>query len=80
MLENQLLYNFLEQNLQTGEFMEMYISWHDHINYKFDAPNSECFMNMNDLLTMPIPVKPLMVDVRQKITITKTALASPSRG
>jgi hypothetical protein len=67
----KILYTFLDANLATGEFAEIYTSWHDHENFHFNPPTSKNTMNLKEILAMPSPAKS-QIEERYKLTICKT--------
>ena len=74
LLESRKLYNFLHQNLNRGEFVEIYTSWLDGMNFNFDSPTVELSINLENLLTMSIPILPLdNLNLRQKLTIHRVS-------
>ena len=71
LLNQKVMYDFLDCNLAVGEFAEMYESWHDHINFNFEPPTSEQFINLSDMLTTVFNSPPLKTNERRKCTIVK---------
>ena len=70
-LQNQVLYKYLQDNLNTGEFVEIYESWIDG-DMVFDPPTSETVINLKELLSLPFSEGPDDLGERTKLTIHKT--------
>ena len=64
----QIQYNFISENLNSGEFAEVYSVWTDHVNFDFGPPKLEYTMTLDEFLNIPRPDK--IVD-GQKITLFK---------
>ncbi|MCL2400914.1 MAG: hypothetical protein FWC91_14380 [Defluviitaleaceae bacterium] len=71
-LRDRTLYNFLNKILNPGEFVEIYTTWHDHINFNFDPPTTECTMSLEEILTTTAQEKLPEFDTSRKLTICKT--------
>ena len=74
-LQNQVLYKYLYDNLNVGEFVEIYKSWiekEDERGIIFSPPTSETVINLDELLNLPYPMETLKDGEREKLTIHKT--------
>ncbi|MCL2400933.1 MAG: hypothetical protein FWC91_14475 [Defluviitaleaceae bacterium] len=71
-LRDKTLYNFLNKILNPGEFVEIYTTWHDHINFNFGSPTTERTINLEEILTITTQEDPLEFDTSCKLTICKT--------
>ncbi|MCL2400916.1 MAG: hypothetical protein FWC91_14390 [Defluviitaleaceae bacterium] len=72
LVRNKLLHDFINDNLIIGEFVEIYTTWHDHVNFNFGPPTSEDTIDLEDVLNMPLPRTSLKIDTSHKLTICKT--------
>ena len=72
LIRNQSFHDFINTNLDIGGFVEIYTTWHDHVNFNFSSPTSEESMNLEDVLSMPLPKKSIGFDTVHKLTIYKT--------
>jgi len=71
-LRNQVLYKYLHDNLNAGEFVEIYESWieeGDGESWFFGPPTSETTITLKELLRLPYPKKTLEFGEREKLTI-----------
>jgi hypothetical protein len=71
-MHNKKLHDFLDAYTSAGEFVEIYSSWHDHVNFIFGPPTSETIMKLKDVLTRPYPKKSQAQDERPKTVIHKS--------
>ncbi|MCL2400595.1 MAG: hypothetical protein FWC91_12730 [Defluviitaleaceae bacterium] len=71
-LRDQTLYNFLNKILSLGEFVEIYTTWHDHINFNFGPPTTERTMSLEEILTTTAQEDAPDFDTSRKLTICKT--------
>ncbi|MCL2400596.1 MAG: hypothetical protein FWC91_12735 [Defluviitaleaceae bacterium] len=53
LFRNQLLYTFLQLTLNVDEFVEIYAELINGEDYNFGSPESECIMDLEELLTCP---------------------------
>ncbi|MCL2400932.1 MAG: hypothetical protein FWC91_14470 [Defluviitaleaceae bacterium] len=72
LVRNKLLHDFINDNLIIGELVEIYTTWHDHVNFNFEPPTSEDTIDLEDVLNMPLPRTSLKIDTSHKLTICKT--------
>jgi hypothetical protein len=79
LLYNQSLYDFLLRNLRVGEFAEIYTAWHDHVNYNFETPTSECVINLEDIFNPPMSVETLAIEKRYKLTVYRSVEGTAPR-
>jgi len=73
-LQNQVLYKYLQDNLKTGEFVEIYESWieeEDERGMYFGPPTSETVITLKEVLHLPFSTGPDFGE-RLKLTIHKT--------
>jgi len=73
-LRNQILHKYLSDNLNAGEFVEIYKSWieeEDERGIIFSPPTSETVINLDELLNLPYPMETLRDGEREKLTIHK---------
>ena len=73
-LRNQVLHKYLTDNLNPGEFAEIYTSWieeEDENGMYFFLPTFEISISLNELLTLPYPKDWIDFGEREKITIHK---------
>jgi len=74
-LKNQVLHKYLHDNLNVGEFVEIYesvIEEEDASGMIFGPPTIETIICINELLCMPYTAGPKQVGERIKLTIHKT--------
>ena len=71
LISNQSLYNFIDSHLNTGECVEKYYVWHNHVNFDFDAPTSENTISLEEVLVMSLKSTILSIEERHKLTICK---------
>ena len=69
LLRNQLLYTFLQFNLDVDEFVEIYIDRVVDADHDFEPPSSESIVYLEELLIFPNPKKRVK---GHKFTILKT--------
>ena len=75
-LESQVLYKYLHDNLNTGEFVEIYESWvsnenEDENGITFSPPTTETVITLEELPSLPLPKETLDFSERKKLTIHK---------
>ena len=73
-LRNQVLHKYLSDNLNTGEFVEIYTSWieeEDENGMHFGPPTSETVINLKELLCLPFSEESIDFGERKKLTIHK---------
>jgi len=74
-LQNQVLYKYLHDNLNAGEFIEIYESWieeEDERGMIFGPPTSEIVISLEELLSLPFLEGPDDLGERIRLTIHKT--------
>jgi len=74
-LQDQILYKYLHDHLNPGEFVEIYKSWIeecDENSWIFGPPTSETVIALNQLPKQSYPMTTLEFGERRKITIQKT--------
>lgn len=74
-LRNQVLYEYFYENLDIGEFVEIYTSWieeEDENGMYFKPPTSETVINLQELPHLPYSRECLEFGERKKLTIHKT--------
>lgn len=75
LLQNQVLCKYLHDNLNNGEFIEIYESWieeEDERGLIFGPPTSEIVIILKELLNLPYPMKVLKIGERKKLVICKS--------
>jgi len=73
-LQNQVLYKYLHDNLNVGEFVEIYTSWieeEDERGMIFGPPTSETVITLEELLSLPFSTGPDELGERERLTIHK---------
>jgi len=73
-LENQVLYKYLHENLNVGEFVEIYESWieeEDENCMTFGPPTFDTNITLEELLYLLLPTQPLEWEERRRLTIRK---------
>jgi len=74
-LRNQVLYQYLCDNLLVGEFVELYEFWTDHDDEHgicFDSPTAVSEITLKELRTRPFSRECIGFDERKKLIIRKT--------
>ena len=66
------LCDFLQKNLKSGEFAEIYTLWTDHVNEHFGSPTKEETVALEDYLEMSKSSGSPGFEDRHKLTIYKT--------
>ena len=55
LLHKQVLCDFISQNIDAGEFAEIYTECTDHIHFDLGPPDSECAFSIEEFLNLPPP-------------------------
>jgi len=65
-LYQQIQYDFILQNLDVNEFVEIYNEILHNTNFNLGPPESECILNLDEFFNLPMPTKKIN---KHKMTI-----------